>query len=56
MPTLSDDPPRAIEPLPGQVSRAELPQLDALLPPDMARRAELIGVRKAHLPVVRTAA
>ena len=68
MPTFTDDPPRAIEPLlvppaltvpralPDQVDGAERPQLDALLPPDMARQAELIGVRKAHLPVVSTAA
>jgi formate/nitrite transporter len=30
--------------------------LDALLPPDMALRAEKVGVRKAHLPVAATSA
>ncbi len=30
-------------------TEAQVPTLDALLPPDMAARAELIGVRKAHL-------
>ena len=67
MATRIDMPPRAAEsavPLAapavhrgaGELSDTSAAQLDALLPQEMARRAELLGVRKANLPVVSTTA
>ncbi len=39
---------------PATLTSAGPPQLDALLPPEMARRAEEVGVRKAELDVATT--